>query len=272
MLSQNGPYSGLLRAIFEDKLKGLIGRPNCRTRSVLRRYPVQGETPPRPVRRWGGEEFGIVDATPEEKKKLWEDDLLLWHMIFLQLVSTYLKRARQQREEGAFALEQPATPKAYMPETVSFWDTEEWKQLKNEFHWNEVSFQQKSLGCSTAKPTTFAGNLDLRPEEHYLKEAASRPIRSSADLARRAPGIMHMLAKSLLETCFRRTPSLKAMSWEEHVLFGHVPARKDCWVCQRNQQGSPHHKLECCLSTRPVPWFLPMTRVIIWLVIFLWDR
>ena len=216
------------------------------------------------MRRWGGEEFGIVDATSEEKKKLWEDDLLLWRMIFLQMVSTYLKRARQQEEEGAFALEQPATPKAYVTETVSFWDTEEWKQLKTEFHWNEVSFQQKPLGCSTAKPTTFAGNLDLRPEEHHLKEAASRPIRSSADLARWAPGI-------------RRTPSLKAMSWEEHVLLGHVPARKNCWSVKETSKdhhtgGSRSHKLERCPSTRPVSWFLPMTRVVTWLVIFLWDR
>ena len=87
LLSSSGPYSGLLRAVWEDKLLALISGPNCRTRSVLRHYPVEGEAPPRPVRRWGGEEFGIEDATPEERQKIFEDDLLQWRMIFLAVVS-----------------------------------------------------------------------------------------------------------------------------------------------------------------------------------------
>ena len=120
MLSSSGPYSGLLRAVWEDKLLGLIGGPNCRTRSVLRRYPVKGEAPPRPVRRWGGEEFGIEDATPEEWRKILEDDLLLWRMIFLAVVSKQLKKARRIPKEMIFSMEQPASPRDYIQSSSHF--------------------------------------------------------------------------------------------------------------------------------------------------------
>ena len=244
MLTPDGPYGGLMRAVLEDRLLGLVGGPNCRTRSVLRHYPVEGEMPPRPIRRWGGEENGIKEATEEEKRKIQEDDILLWRMVFLQMVSTYMRRARGISKEPAFALEQPASPKAYKPEVVSFWDTEEWKMLQKEFQWNETTFHQKPLGGQTAKPTTFAGTMKLNPEEHYMKGEKRSTVKGSWELARWAPGIMHMLSRSLLLHAFGRSPQLKAMSWEEHIMFGHTPARRDCLVCQQNQQSSPHRKVK----------------------------
>lgn len=51
MLRDDGPYRGLLRAALEGRLKGIVVSPNCRTRSVLRHYPVEGrEEYPKPVR------------------------------------------------------------------------------------------------------------------------------------------------------------------------------------------------------------------------------
>lgn len=78
MLSSTGIYAGLITAVLEDKLKALFGGPNCRTRSVLRHYPIEGVNA---VRRWNGEEFGVEEATDEEKKKVMEDDILLWRMV-----------------------------------------------------------------------------------------------------------------------------------------------------------------------------------------------
>lgn len=71
-----------------------------RTRSVLRQYPGPGPEAPRPIRRWDGEEFGIQEATPEEKNKLKEDDVLLWRRVFLGMVATYLRAARQEIHQG----------------------------------------------------------------------------------------------------------------------------------------------------------------------------
>ena len=243
MLSSTGPYGGLLRAALEDRLLGLIGGPNCRTRSVLRHYPVEGESPPTPIRRWGGEEHGIKDATEDKRKKLQEDDTLLWRMIFLQMISTYLREARGITKETAFALEQPASPKDYMPEVVSFWDTEEWKMLQKEFQWHETTFHQKPLGGQTAKPTTFAGNMKLNPEEHYMKGEKNSTVKGSWELARWAPGIMHMLSRSLLLHAFDRS-AVESYVLGRTYFFGHTPARRDFLICQQNQQSSPHRKVK----------------------------
>ena len=43
-------YGALLRTTLDGALRGVIGGPNCRSRSALRHYPGG----PRPLRRWGG--------------------------------------------------------------------------------------------------------------------------------------------------------------------------------------------------------------------------
>lgn len=158
MLDDHGPYSGLLRAVWENKLRGLVGGPNCRTRSVMRHKPVDWSNPPRPVRKWGGEEYGIKEATPEEKKKVTEDDQLLWRMIFLAVLDEALKTAQAGREKMGFGIEQPASPKAYNPDVVSLWDTPEWKKLKEDYGWLETTFSHKPLGGQAVKPTTMGEN------------------------------------------------------------------------------------------------------------------
>ena len=244
MMPDSGPYAGLLRAVLEDKLLGLIGGPNCRSRSVLRHYPVEGEDPPRPIRRWGHEEFGIDDATEAEKKKLYEDDVMMWRMIFLSIVSQQLRKARRDPNQMLFSMEQPASPKDYMPEVVSIWDTSQWKALKKEMSWEEITIHQKALGGSSAKPTTFGGNLRLSPEDHEIEFEGKRMIKSSADLARWPPGVMNMVAKALLEQVMNRSVRIRALSWSEHIALGHIPARRDCKVCQENmQQGFPHRRV-----------------------------
>ena len=181
----------------------------------------------------------------EEKQKLFEDDLLLWRMVFLAIVSKQLKEARKIPREMLFSVEQPASPKDYMPEVVSFWDTEQWKKLKETMRWDEVTFHQKPLGGATAKPTTFGGSLKLQPEEHEMRSTVKVSVRSSADLARWPPGVMNMVAQSLIEQVMRRKKKMMALSWDEHLAMNHTPARRDCKVCQENmQQCSPHKKVQ----------------------------
>ena len=50
-----------------------------------------------------------------------EDDILLWRMIFLAMASNYINEARKDPRPVGFTLEQPASPKDYKPEVVSFW-------------------------------------------------------------------------------------------------------------------------------------------------------
>ena len=90
MLADRGIYGGLLTCAIQGKLLALLGGPNCRTRSVLRHREVPNDpSAPRPIRAWGGEEFGVKDATEEEKMILEEDDILMWRMLFLLVVATH---------------------------------------------------------------------------------------------------------------------------------------------------------------------------------------
>ncbi|CAL1145209.1 unnamed protein product [Cladocopium goreaui] len=168
-----GPYAALIRAALENKIHAIVGGPNCRSRSVLRHYKVPGQPNcPRPIRSWGGGEYGINGLSDTEKTMIEEDDILLWRMIFLAMVSNYINEARKDPRPVGFTLEQPASPKDYKPEVVSFWDTKEWSSLKKEFGWDETTFAQGQYGGSATKPTTFGGNLKLEvyPEDEEGKD------------------------------------------------------------------------------------------------------
>ena len=247
MLLDKGVYGGLIRAAVEGKLLGVVGGPNCRTRSVLRHRPIPSDPEaPRPVRRWGGEEYGIREMTPEERKIVEEDDVLLWRMVFLYMVSEYNRRARMIPKKVHFAIEQPATPKHYAPEVVSFWDTWEWLELKKEFGWDEVHCDQGRMGGLASKRTTIGGSLELNVEDYMVGSPSREKVKNSKELSRWAPGLMSTMARSLMEQVFNLTErKQKALTWAEHVAFGHVPYRRDCRVCQESlQQCAPHRKVK----------------------------
>ncbi|CAL1146617.1 unnamed protein product [Cladocopium goreaui] len=202
-----GPYAALIRAALENKLKAIVDGTNCRSRSVLRHYKVPGQPDcPRPVRSWGGGEYGISGLTEAEKIMIQEDDLLLWRMIFLAMVFNYIKEARKDPSPVGFTLEQPASPKDYKPEVVSFWDTKEWASLKKEFGWEETTFAQGQYGGSATKPTTFGGNLKLKVNNHKRMKKAGEglEVKSSKDLSRWAPGVMAMVAEALTTQVMQR--------------------------------------------------------------------
>ena len=110
----------------------------------LRHFPIPGNPEaPRPIRRCGGEEFGIFNAIEQEKKKLFEDNLLFWKMILLFAVSEYVRVAMERRGKIWFALEQPASPPPYNKEVVSIWDALEWKAVAKKFDLHELTYNQK---------------------------------------------------------------------------------------------------------------------------------
>ena len=112
MLADDGPYAALMRAALDGTLKGVIMGPNCRTRSVLRHYPlpVPGGGP-RPVRSWE-EPWGMAQNTKEEQDKVREDDVLMWRGLMLFIAHEEMRKALKRGEEKAMflGLEQPADP------------------------------------------------------------------------------------------------------------------------------------------------------------------
>ena len=97
-LKENGTFGGLLRAAMDNKLLALLGGPNCRTRSVLRHRPIEGQPDcPKPVRSWKDNQiYGLHHLDPEERRKVEEDDVMCWRMIFVFMVAYSLKLQEEQ--------------------------------------------------------------------------------------------------------------------------------------------------------------------------------
>ena len=161
MLDQSVVYRGLLRACLDGSVLGILGGPNCRTRSVLRHY----QPGPRPLRCWEGGEYGLQGLTPEEQKQVDDDDVLMWRLLFLGIVGDFVRQSNDPEKRLAFAVEQTDKPN-YKPEVVSFWWTPEWRRLRDCMGWTENAFNQGDLvyqpQAAPIKPTKFGGNLDLR--------------------------------------------------------------------------------------------------------------
>ena len=238
-------YKGLLRAALHNILKGIVGGPPCRSRSVLRHYPKPGG--PRPVRAWGGEEFGLQQLTGTEREMVEGDDALMWRMFFLHTVSTFAGKATKKK---AFLVEQPKEPE-YMEEVVSLWRTKEWKQIREFFDWKEQSFAQGDYSNEeeAVKPTKVAGNMDIQLPTQKNPYARGRGggQQDSKQLARWRPGLMRAVALSLKRFLDGEMEDgglvkVKALSWQDHVRCGHVPFRRDCRVCQESSAKSKPHR------------------------------
>ena len=95
MLADSGIYATLLKAALSGKILATLGGPNCRSRSVLWHRPIEGQPwAPHPVRCWEGGEFGAPWITKKEEMMIQEDDTLLWRMLFLYVISKYVRKAQ----------------------------------------------------------------------------------------------------------------------------------------------------------------------------------
>ena len=247
-LTGGGVYGSLLRAAMDNKLLALLGGPNCRTRSVLRHKPIEGkEDYPKPVRSWMENQiYGLLRLGEEDRKKVEDDDVMLWRMVFLFMVATYVNKAScNPKPLIGFLLEQPASPREYEPECVSLWDQEDWKGISQEFDLQECTVNQSDFGGSATKPTTFANNLDLQPSLESRRPRGKIQVNNSKMLSRWAPGVMHMISLALKSKVYNEMGHLRAMSWKEHVDHQHYPFRRDCKICQESlQRDLPHRKVK----------------------------
>ena len=259
-----------MRLAFDNRIRGILAGPNCRTRSVLRNYRMTPECHgPRPLREWGGEEFGRRDLRKDEKTKVWQDDVMLFRTLLLYVLAVHVEKTKdeEEKEEGIkrdakteeqktggegwkkiiLALEQPSAPE-YLPKTVSFWWTDQWRKMKEMYDLQEIKFNQgdwkgEEGGKGCIKPTTIGGNVEIKVPEERNPEAKGRSqdrVQDSKSLSRWVPGLMKELAKEVVKKCQERPVQLRPMSWEQHVKHGHVPFRRDCKICQQSGAKSLH--------------------------------
>lgn len=206
MLTDQGVYSTLVRAALKGKLRGICGGPNCRSRSVLRHRPIQGQPwAPRPSRCWNRGEYGAPWINKKEEAMIQEDDLLMWRMLFLYMIAEYSRRAQLLPGRVQLALEQPASPRSYQPEAVSIWDTEHRQGIRDEFQLKEVTFNQGDLGGPVPKPTTLGTTFDMCPEDFGMPpQDPPTPITSSKQLERWALGLMNAISHAIIIQVYDR--------------------------------------------------------------------
>ena len=238
-------YAALLRSALLGHIRGVVGGPNCRTRSVLRHYPKPGA--PRPVRSWDdNQEYGLADLTATERKAVEEDDLLMWRMQFIYVISDLVIQATRPGGKGHMLLEQPAAP-GHMPQCVSFWRTREWKKMKEVHSLDEQTFNQGDYvpGVEAAvKPTTVGGtlSLDLPERRNYRAKSREDGEADSKALARWNPGLCRAIARACSGQIFATKYFVKQLSWQQHVECGHTPFRRDCRVCQESSAKARPHR------------------------------
>ena len=237
-LGVNGrAYSSLLRLALDGWVKGWLGGPPCRTRSVLRHREVEGLHLPRPVRGWNGAEHGFPWLSDLEKAQVFEDDVLFMRFVLLYVISDMVAKVKKE-ERTLLLIEQPAEPK--LPEVVSWWRTAQWKNLEQAHGLRKQTFDQAEFGGDSTKFTTVGGTITLHVPLHGRRgkprdingKTAAQLCQESRSLSRWVPGMMRAIAVEMVEKGFRGQVRLKAISWSEHVRMGHTPFRKDCRTCQ----------------------------------------
>ena len=238
-LSKDGKaYGQLLRLALDGKVKGWVGGPPCRTRSVLRHQEVEGLNLPRPVRSWNGGEYGKPGITLKEQMQVTEDDILMMRFVLLYVVSDLVRKMNKEEDKTLLLMEQPAEPTN--EEVVSWWRTKEWKALKESHDLDLQTFNQSEFGSSSTKPTSIGGTTRIqipmrgRKGSHRVTEgkAAQQLCEESRLLSRWTPGMMRELAKAVQVFAFKLPIKIRAISWSEHVRLGHTPFRRDCRTCQ----------------------------------------
>ena len=248
MLRIGGMYSTLLKLAMLGAIDAVVGGPNCRTRSVLRHTPREGFPGPS---RTAGYPWGLPDAPPDEQGKLLQDDALMLRMLTLYMVAQIARDAmvkerskRCLKAKVGFLLEQPAAPE-WCPECASWWRNRTWLLFKHYYQMEEVTFYQGDFGGEARKPTTCGTNLGFQPPDPLVHGGRSReqgPELDSSKLSRWAPGMMHEVARLLIEEVEGKEVRLKKLSWTAHVDNGHVPFRRDCVVCQRSAARQRPHR------------------------------
>ena len=243
-------YGLMLRLAFDGVLRGWVGGPPCRTRSVLRHQKVESiDNMPRPVRAWMGEEFGKEGLSAAEASQVLEDDILLFRFIMVHVIAEEIRKMEGRKEKTMLGLEQPAEA-LYCPEAVCLWKTRQWEELAKAYDLERQTFHQGDFGGPVAKPTTVGGNmrLSLPPRKKINKPRKTEGLtkeeicQQSRELSRWVPGFMRQMAISIQTIVFKGPIKICKLSWAKHIAADHTPFRRDCAICQEAAAKDYYHK------------------------------
>ena len=95
-------YEELLSMAIEGQISSVLTSPNCRTRSKLRHIQVPGMNLPGPARCWNGGEWGVPDGSAGEKRKCWEDDVMMFRSWMVYIVAQECSKAEGKKEDIDF--------------------------------------------------------------------------------------------------------------------------------------------------------------------------
>ena len=149
-----------------------------------------------------------------------------------------------------FLLEHPSAP-VDLPETVSWWRTVQWTNMKEIYGFREVDVDQGEIGGLACKPTTLGGNLALsfpimeissgqKATRNVLNKSPAEIAADSRRLARWTPVLMSSVAEGAMKASGQQVKA-RLRSWRTHLAREHVPFRKDCRICQEAMgKARPH--------------------------------
>ena len=248
-LLDDSTYAALLEVACSGKLDMLFGGPPCRTFTVLRHFVL--DVPgggPRPLRaRYGPERFALEGLTDWELRKVKGDCILIFRMIFLQLLAEVEAR-RRKKMSPTFLMEHPGDPEEYMGDTdvdyPSLWTWPEIEFLMNLLGLKKWEFDQGPLGHPRRKPTCILSNRD--PPEG-LQGLRGRSIVPRDEVAEHEGGFrsaawaawapsLKTLIKDILRESLGRGKAYAVLrkldrGFLDHLRRDHVPYRRDCRAC-----------------------------------------
>lgn len=214
-MTSDQPYSTLLSQGSvgqSDQLsccRPQLPNPSCAIRHIPLSPTYHG---PRPSRRWDEEEFGR-----EEKRKVEDDNLMLWRAIFVYVVAKHVRKAEEGREakekrEVRMMIEEPASPQNH-PEVVSLWRTKQWTKMEEMYGLYTQTFNQGDWGAVgvPVKPTTNEGDIFQLPS----RQASSRRLSGFREMGARVD-------EGGGQGLWWRRSKERTLSWAEHVAHGHL--------------------------------------------------
>lgn len=245
------------------KVRGVdlwLSGPPCRTTSLCRHRQDNG---PPPLR--GGEDadrFGLPSLEPRLLQQA-DDDSTLW---LRNLWWMWLNKNHHPRAHNL--IEQPRDPNTWKTngeedeeKYPSFLRWPETRKVAQLLGLKFIDLEQGELGHTTPKPTTLVTDVSELQCLHGLKghggkRTSSWPstveerVRFAKSLAAWAPGMKDIMGKAIQRLSAVDNPEVKKMSreeiddmrgWEQHILQGHCPFRRDCAVCVETRGRDRRH-------------------------------
>ena len=248
-LLDDSTYAAFLEVACSGKLDMLFGGPPCRTFTVLRHFVM--DVPGGGLRplcaRYGPERFALEGLTDWELRKVKGDCVLIFRMIFLQLLAEVEAR-RRRKVSPTFLMEHPGDPEEYMADDgvdyPSLWTWPEIEFLTSLLGLKKWEFDQGPLAHPRRKPTCILANRDPPDGLQGLRGRSTVPREEiaehdggfrSATWAAWAPGLKNII-KGILHESLGRGKAYAVLrkldqGFLDHLRRDHIPYRRDCRAC-----------------------------------------